>query len=201
MDTKTEDAVMDLVDMYEPLINKLATKYMRLPRITREDLCQEGRLAAYNAILTYDENFGTSLKTWIYRCVQNAMIAYFQANMYELHSTAYFQKQDLETIKEQEHRLIALDKDLGDGLKLADTIKGPRSTLDIIIKEEEDRLLEKEINSLSPVERFILDNSKIFCGEMSLEQIGDALKVTKQRVSQKLKNIINKIRVNLEEVA
>ncbi|CAA7601830.1 RNA polymerase sigma factor, sigma-70 family [Acididesulfobacillus acetoxydans] len=48
-----EEALNELIVYYEPEIRKIACKYF-LPRADYEDLLQEGRLALYKAILSYE---------------------------------------------------------------------------------------------------------------------------------------------------
>jgi len=50
-----EDALNDIIQHYEPEVRRIASKYF-LPRADYDDLLQEGRIAIYTAILSYDIN-------------------------------------------------------------------------------------------------------------------------------------------------
>ncbi|ODA42799.1 sigma-70 family RNA polymerase sigma factor [Desulfosporosinus sp. BG] len=50
-----EDALNKIIQHYEPEVRMIACKYF-LPRADYEDLIQEGRIAIYRAILSYDIN-------------------------------------------------------------------------------------------------------------------------------------------------
>lgn len=52
-----KDALNEIIQHYEPEIRMIASKYF-LPRADYEDLLQEGRIAIYRAILSYDEESG-----------------------------------------------------------------------------------------------------------------------------------------------
>ena len=48
-----QDALNDLITLYEPEIRKISSKYF-LPRSDYEDLIQEGRIAVYKALQSYN---------------------------------------------------------------------------------------------------------------------------------------------------
>lgn len=50
-----EDAMNELIMYYEPEIRKISCRYF-LPRADYDDLTQEGRIAIYRAVLSYDTN-------------------------------------------------------------------------------------------------------------------------------------------------
>ena len=50
-----EDALNEIIQHYEPEVRMIACKYF-LPRADYDDLIQEGRIAIYRAILSYDIN-------------------------------------------------------------------------------------------------------------------------------------------------
>lgn len=50
-----QDALNGLIEYYEPEIRKIACKYF-LPRAEHEDLLQEGRIAIFKAIISYNPN-------------------------------------------------------------------------------------------------------------------------------------------------
>ena len=50
-----EEALNEIIQHYEPEVHIIACKYF-LPRADYEDLIQEGRIAIYRAVLSYDRN-------------------------------------------------------------------------------------------------------------------------------------------------
>lgn len=50
-----EDAMNEIIQHYEPEVRLIASKYF-LPRADYDDLIQEGRIAIYRAVLSYDVN-------------------------------------------------------------------------------------------------------------------------------------------------
>lgn len=50
-----EDALNEIIQHYEPEVRMIACKYF-LPRADYDDLIQEGRIAIYSAVLSYDIN-------------------------------------------------------------------------------------------------------------------------------------------------
>ena len=50
-----EDALNSIIQHYEPEVRMIACKYF-LPRADYDDLIQEGRIAIYRAVLSYDTN-------------------------------------------------------------------------------------------------------------------------------------------------
>ncbi|MHB8074691.1 sigma-70 family RNA polymerase sigma factor [Desulfosporosinus fructosivorans] len=50
-----ENALNEIIQYYEPEVRKIACKYF-LPRADYDDIIQEGRIAIYRAILSYDIN-------------------------------------------------------------------------------------------------------------------------------------------------
>ena len=191
-----------IIEQFEPMINSIANKYARPPRVNREDLEQEGRMAVWSGLSSFEEGKGAKLTTYIYTCIKNAMSNYFQKNAYELHSTAYFQddEEELELIKDQERKLVSLDKKIDEDLSLADCIKGNTNVTKDIERDEEDAYIQGNIKTLSDEEQFIIMNSQLFFGKMSLEELGNKLgKSTRQCVHQKLKRALEKLRIKMEE--
>lgn len=58
----------------ENMINKLAASFNATTGIDFKELKSEANLAYCEALLSYQEDKGTQLSTWTYRCVKNALI-------------------------------------------------------------------------------------------------------------------------------
>ena len=68
------DAARTLLDRYTPLVNKIAHSFLGVPESEIDDLCQEGLIALYKAILLYDETV-SSFSTFAYLCVRRSMLS------------------------------------------------------------------------------------------------------------------------------
>lgn len=58
----------------ENMINKLAASFNATTGIDFKELRAEANLAYCEALLSYQEDKGPQLSTWVYRCVKNALI-------------------------------------------------------------------------------------------------------------------------------
>lgn len=67
-------AFVELLGHYSGLICSKASSF-GLPKDEFEDLCQEGRLALYRAVITYDENTA-EFSTYAGSCIRNSMISW-----------------------------------------------------------------------------------------------------------------------------
>ena len=67
-------AFVELLGHYSGLICAKASSF-GLPKDEFEDLCQEGRLALYRAVITYDENTA-EFSTYAGACIRNSMISW-----------------------------------------------------------------------------------------------------------------------------
>lgn len=73
---KNNDALafVQLLGRYSSCITSTA-ETLGLPRSEFEDLCQEGRLALYRAVMSYDENIA-KFSTYAGACIKNSMISW-----------------------------------------------------------------------------------------------------------------------------
>lgn len=67
-------AFVELLGHYSGLIYSKAASF-GLPKDELEDLCQEGRLALYRAVITYDESTA-EFSTYAGACIRNGMISW-----------------------------------------------------------------------------------------------------------------------------
>ncbi len=68
-----KDALNEIIQHYEPEIRMIASKYF-LPRADYEDLLQEGRIAIYRAILSYDEESGIPFLHFLRMVIKRKLI-------------------------------------------------------------------------------------------------------------------------------
>jgi RNA polymerase sigma factor (sigma-70 family) len=207
-----ETLINETIASVEPMLIKLARKWTREPRVPFDDLLNIGREATVNAIMTFDMDRGAKLTSHIYNCANRAMMLFWQSNLYQLHSTPYHQKDDLELIKKQESRMVSLNKvngfgQDGESKTLADIVgsdrridKSPRTPMEEVCENEQTALLMEEINKLTPREQYIIKECNMYMGSKTLEEIGNELGVTKQCISQNVKKIVEKLKVRLEGV-
>lgn len=203
-ESKTPEAD-ELITQFSGMIWKIAKKWAGNSRVPLEDLIQEGRIAVLKAVQAYKEDRGTALPTYMYTCISNAIKDCYQKSRYTLHASTYYQKSDLESIKEQERRVTSTDKVIsfdGDshatiGDMLPATSGCPITNLGKLDMQEK---LTFAIDKLSEKDRFIIDNYCEYFGELSMEEIAAHLKLTKQAVSLRLKNIKDKLRYTIKEL-
>ncbi|MCB8816380.1 sigma-70 family RNA polymerase sigma factor [Desulfosporosinus shakirovi] len=68
-----KDALNEIIQHYEPEIRMIASKYF-LPRADYEDLLQEGRIAIYRAIISYDEESGIPFLHFLRMVIKRKLI-------------------------------------------------------------------------------------------------------------------------------
>lgn len=68
-----KEALNQLIEHYEPEIRMIACKYF-LPRADYEDLIQEGRIAIYRAILSYDDSLNIPFLHFLRMVVKRKLI-------------------------------------------------------------------------------------------------------------------------------
>lgn len=78
-------ALNELIQYYEPEIRKIACKYF-LPRADYDDLIQEGRIAIYKAILSYDENSNIPFTHFVRMVIKRKLIDSLRAHNRQKHS-------------------------------------------------------------------------------------------------------------------
>jgi len=68
-----EDALTEIIQHYEPEVRMIASKYF-LPRADYDDLIQEGRIAIYRAIISYNDNSGIPFLHFLRMVVKRKLI-------------------------------------------------------------------------------------------------------------------------------
>ncbi len=140
-------------------------------RFEREDLVQEGLVASFRAILSYDSSKGASLRTFAGVCITNALKNF---------------------VKKKDNGLITADADF---VPLVDETAGETTTEDEYISSENYKNLRrslKEILSETEYKVFSLFAEGLSYSEIS-KKTGQSFKsvdTAMQRVRKKLKNIL-----------
>lgn len=75
-------------------------------------------------------------------------------------------------------------------------LPGKDSLLNLVIKREEMRNLRQAFNGLTSDEKELIQ--RYFFKEMTMEQIGKILGISKMAVSKRLKKVLNKMRSSME---
>lgn len=81
-----QEAYTTLIRRYEPEVRKIACKYF-LPRAEYEDLLQEGRIAIYRAVQSYDPECGHPFTHFIRMCIKRRLIDTLRAHNRRKHLT------------------------------------------------------------------------------------------------------------------
>jgi len=191
-----------ILENYTPMIKRIAWQWKKEPRVPLEDLVSVGQMAAVTAASKWDPERGASEKTYIYHSARNAIVDFHKKNTFELHASVYFQKdpEEFRKIKEQERRSFSLDKcysehELSIKNNIASSGLGPAETAEL---NEQWSMLDETIkNNLNDREAYIVNNSRRWFGNMTFEEIGEDLGVTKQRISQIEKSIFGKLQEKL----
>ncbi|TGE32450.1 sigma-70 family RNA polymerase sigma factor [Desulfosporosinus sp. Sb-LF] len=68
-----EEALNEIIQHYEPEVRMIASKYF-LPRADYDDLIQEGRIAIYRAVLSYDEKLDIPFLHFLRMVVKRKLI-------------------------------------------------------------------------------------------------------------------------------
>lgn len=68
-----QNAMNQLIEYFEPEIRKISCKYF-LPRADYEDLLQEGRIAIYKAVLSYNSNSDTPFLHFLRMVIKRKLI-------------------------------------------------------------------------------------------------------------------------------
>ncbi len=160
--------VNELLRRHKSTVNKAVRRFF-LPFGDNDDLMQEGTLALYNAIMSFDESAGASFKTFAYLCVRR--------RIYDL-------------IRES---TSVKNRALLDSVPL-DEVETPYNNPETLyIEDEREKLLLQEIDKiLSDEEKKIFD---AYLNGNSYKEIATSLSVSTKKVD----NTLQKIRKSLKK--
>lgn len=165
-----EIALRVLIKRMESVIANCAVSFSD-SRFENEDLIQEGMVACFRAILSFDSGKGASFKTYASVCIKNALKNF---------------------VKKKDHILISADEDF---VPLGDETVGGITAEDEYISSENYKLLRESLKKfLSQTEYTVFS---LFVDGMSYSEIaektGQSIKSVDgalQRVRKKLKSIL-----------
>ena len=109
---KTDDKSLETVlNLYAPVVRGIARKYFLLGG-EQEDLVQEGMVALYHAIITFDEKNGASFKTYAKNCISNKIISAIKTANRQKNTALNQYTSILEELDEDEDGYIIISDDL-----------------------------------------------------------------------------------------
>lgn len=168
-------AVETLMEKYKALVNKLSRAFF-VKGEDVEDIAQEGMIALYNAVLTYDTQSNIAFSTYATSCIRNRITDYIR------------------------HSKRNKNKPLADSVPISvldDREMSGQSPEDIAIKAEDGRLLKNIIEKgLNPTEKQILD---YYYEGMSYREIAEKIGKTSKYVDNVLQKIRKNIKKNMEK--
>lgn len=168
-------AVELLMEKYKGLVNKLARVYF-IKGGDIEDLVQEGMIALYNAVYTFNTEAKTAFTTYATSCIKNRILDFIKSSNTQKH------------------------KALSDSVPMSvldDKYMSGLSPEDIAIYEEEKNYLHSVIDrELTPNERTVLD---CFFNGMSYQDIADRLGKNTKYVDNALQKIRKKLKKQLDK--
>lgn len=165
-----EDAFNSLVKIYEPVIYFKANKFKETAEA--EDLVQDGLMALWGAVQTYDQSKGAAFKTYANRCIDNRIFSGISKV-----STKKSIPKDL---------LVYLD---GDETVQAENSVSPEQS--IIDRESYITFVKNIKNKLSDMELAVLSHHT---SGKSYRQIADILHTEVKAVDNAIQRIRKKLR-------
>ena len=170
-----KDAFDVLSERYAPVLKLRAMRYSSVVGSDTEDFVQEGMLALFKAVKSFNEKQGAQFKTYAAACVNNAM------------ATAV--KRQIKTTEKTGFSIDAIDKE---------NLAGNAVTMpaeDIYIEREHSALLKEQIKSLlSDFEWQVL---KLYLRGHSYLQTAQMLSTTTKAVDNALQRVRRKLRPEL----
>jgi RNA polymerase sigma factor (sigma-70 family) len=84
-------SINDALKQYEPMVHRFVNEAKTNHVCSKEDLCQEGRMAIVIAFRHFNPEYGASLTTWMYHMIKSAIIEYQKNHLSILSGGAYLQ--------------------------------------------------------------------------------------------------------------
>lgn len=168
-------AVELLMEKYKGLVNKLSRVFF-IKGGDIEDIAQEGMIALYNAVLTYNIDGNTAFTTYATSCIKNRILDCVKSSNTQKHKA----------LSDSVPMSVLDDKNIS-GL----------SPEEIAINAEEKDYLRAVIDEgLNPTERAILD---CYFDGMSYQSIADKIGKNAKYVDNALQKIRKKLKTLLEK--
>jgi len=211
----------DFLENNEGLLQKLANKfYLDTPKFSKDDLVQEGRLAAARALAKFDPDKEAKVSTYVYTAVHRGLRDFVRKNKHDLYVSGYQQTKDFKARQTQDVQAeegslpkpkfgakcspMALRLDVpagspnggrpgGDNETLGETIpSGELTPVEDMIKKEQIDILNEEVDALPDREREII-RDRYYNGK-PLAEIAREQNVTRQRIEQISKRAMNRLK-------
>jgi len=141
-----KDALNEIIQHYEPEIRMIASKYF-LPRADYEDLLQEGRIAIYRAILSYDEESGIPFLHFLRMVVKRKLIDGLRKYTRQKHANLNEAYSLNNVVSETEETSF---------LELLPTAEDPAST--VIANDEVHSMIQDLNKNMSNLERLVFEH-------------------------------------------
>lgn len=169
-----------LSERYKTVLFYRAGRYSNIAGVDVEDFFQEGMLALFRAVKSYDARAGIMFKTYAITCINNSMSTAIKSHMKNIGGSLGI---SIDGLDEQ----ALLDE--------AAQICGEHPVEDAFLEKEDTRLRARIIEgALSPYERRIL---ALYLDGYSYRQISGKLSVAGKSVDNALQRIRRKLRAEL----
>ncbi|AFM41893.1 RNA polymerase sigma factor, sigma-70 family [Desulfosporosinus acidiphilus SJ4] len=140
------DALNQLIEYYEPEVRMIACKYF-LPRADYDDLIQEGRIAIYRAVLSYDDRLNIPFLHFLRMVVKRKLIDSIRKYTRNKHVNLNNAYSLNNTISDSEETSF---------ISLLPNAEDPATT---VIASEEARSIINDLNrDLSKLERIVFEH-------------------------------------------
>lgn len=141
-----EDALNKIIRYYEPEIRIIASKYY-LPRADYEDLIQEGRIAIYRAIISYDNDSGIPFRHFLRMVIKRKLIDSLRKYTRQKHANLNEAYSLNNVISESEETSF---------LELLPNCEDPASL--VVANDEVNSMIEELNKNLSNLERLVFEH-------------------------------------------
>ncbi|OLN33618.1 sigma-70 family RNA polymerase sigma factor [Desulfosporosinus metallidurans] len=141
-----EEALNEIIQHYEPEVRMIACKYF-LPRADYEDLIQEGRIAIYRAVLSYDTNLDIPFLHFLRMVIKRKLIDSIRKYTRQKHSNLNEAYSLNNAISESEDTSF---------LELLPNVEDPASM--VIANDEAHSMIQALNKDLSNLERLVFEH-------------------------------------------
>lgn len=141
-----KQALNEIIQLYEPEVRMIASKYF-LPRADFEDLIQEGRIAIYRAIISYNEDSGIPFLHFLRMVIKRKLIDSLRKYTRQKH-TNLNEAYSLNN--------VVSDSEETSFLELLPNVEDPAST--VIANDEIHSMIQDLNKNLSNLERLVFEH-------------------------------------------
>lgn len=141
-----EDALTEIIQHYEPEVRMIASKYF-LPRADYDDLIQEGRIAIYRAIISYNDNSGIPFLHFLRMVIKRKLIDSLRKYTRQKHTNLNEAYSLNNVISESEETSF---------LELLPNVEDPASM--VIANDEVHSMIQAMNKNLSNLERLVFEH-------------------------------------------